>query len=858
MRRHQQKQLLELIKTIHEANGLIKKFIDDKDYESAIKLMIDCHESAVSMGTTIEKIEGEGTQTVTHLEKYCDILFEVSASLVKNPDSNRVYELIKSQLKIIENSIINEIKADRIEIVFFPYKASMWDSMESVWMAAKDDPKCDVYVVPIPYYDVNPDGSLGKMHYEGDQFPDDVPVTDWASYSLKDRHPDIIYIHNPYDEYNLVTRVHPEFFSSQLRNYTDMLVYIPYFVVSGSLPENFCVLPGTLYSHRVIVESERVKNIYINELQKFARKTNQFEAFKDVNNKFLVLGSPKYDKVKNTKREDCVLPESWRKLIYRPDGNRKKVILYNTSINGILSGNEKYISKLKNVFGYFKNRNDVVLLWRPHPLSISAYTSMRPHLLNDYLRIVEEYKREGWGIYDDTSDMNRAIALSDAYYGDWSSLVALYRSILKPVMIQKCEIHGGTDTVPEREAIGFHDFYSDGDFIWVAANNCNGLFKINISNMEAEYMGSFPGEKLNGLHLYRSVAKVGSKLYFAPFMAERIGIYDLSTNTFKPGPEVRNNDIPFKFEKSVVYNDCIYFLPQRYKAVVRYNTITNELTYIDDYMNELKEKSTEKYPMYFGGGVAVIDNKAYIPFRGKNAILEISLIDHKCRTLTIGYKEDGYVFIYFCFGYFWLVGNNGAITKWNPETSEIQIFSSFPKNFRSEGIPFISLIDYGRNILALQHLANMAVLLDAETGEMNEFKGLAQDNIFKKPGSWDGNYYFIKSLDDNHLVAVSKYDNAIVFIDKNSGKVTRKKSYIPIEKALLLSPQFQSRFSETEADDSIFLAEATPHSLESFVNIILASEQLIDNDINSEDHESYGFKIHNAIKNQILGQGRYR
>ena len=46
----------------------------------------------------------------------------------------------------------------------------------------------------------------------------------------------------------------------------------------------------------------------------------------------------------------------------------------------------------------------------------------------------------GFGIYDDSPDMDRAVIVSDAYYGDWSSIVHLYQKTGKPVMIQDVEI----------------------------------------------------------------------------------------------------------------------------------------------------------------------------------------------------------------------------------------------------------------------------------------------------------------------------------------------------------------------------------------------------------------------------------
>lgn len=62
--------------------------------------------------------------------------------------------------------------------------------------------------------------------------------------------------------------------------------------------------------------------------------------------------------------------------------------------------------------------------------------SMRPRLWKEYKALVEKYRQEGFGIYDDSADMDRAVVVSDAYYGDRSSVVQLYARIKKPVMMQ--------------------------------------------------------------------------------------------------------------------------------------------------------------------------------------------------------------------------------------------------------------------------------------------------------------------------------------------------------------------------------------------------------------------------------------
>lgn len=153
------------------------------------------------------------------------------------------------------------------------------------------------------------------------------------------------------------------------------------------------------------------------------------------------MGSPKIDKVLNTKKEDLEIPEEWLKIIKKPDGSRKKIIFYNTGIAALLKNNEKMLEKMKDVFRIFKeNKDEVALLWRPHPLIKSTVSSMRPQLWVEYEKLVKWYKEEGWGIYDDTSDVDRAVVLSDGYYGDFSSVVQVYQKTGKPVMIQNADV----------------------------------------------------------------------------------------------------------------------------------------------------------------------------------------------------------------------------------------------------------------------------------------------------------------------------------------------------------------------------------------------------------------------------------
>lgn len=246
----------------------------------------------------------------------------------------------------------------------------------------------------------------------------------------------MIFIHNPYDQYNFVTSVHPLFYSSKIRNYTDKLVYIPYFIHQRDVVlADYCVLPGTIYADIVVLQSEKVREQYIRyfteELPELAKRLGgeRIEA------KFQALGSPKFDAC-CTEKED--IPKEWKLLM---GNDSKKIIFFNTHLNGLMAGNsEKFLKKLKWVFDTFEEREDALLLWRPHPLMLQTAESMNPAAVEPYLKLAEYYKKQGFGIYDDSENLHRAVNVADAYYGDASSVTELFRNQGKPVMIMDYEV----------------------------------------------------------------------------------------------------------------------------------------------------------------------------------------------------------------------------------------------------------------------------------------------------------------------------------------------------------------------------------------------------------------------------------
>ncbi len=446
MRKLEIQQFSELVKTLNIACEELKKQAD----QQFLNLCADIQEFVSGMFAYVEKVSDSDSELAILLQSLYEMLYHASQGKIS------VNQILKVVHKLQASA--NNQKVDKIEAVFFCYKASMSDSLESVYFAAKADPACDAYFIPIPYFDRNPDGSLGQAHLEGSRYySDKYELTDWQSYDVEARRPDIIFIMNPYDGQNYVTSVHPNFYSSRLKNFTDYLVYIeyglPYWLyrdpwaedIQGEFQKSGVLLPVHLYAHydiRWAVELAEAHKVIFAKNPKIAQ---QYQMTPErIQEKFVPLGSPKFDKIINTCKGDYNLPKQWRKK-----ADDKKIILYNTSLSEFLKSSamqseavgeypaheSQYFSKVRSILETFEKREDVLLWWRPHPLFETTLQSMRPALFDEYQRIINDFLTANKGIFDDTKDLHRAIAYSDGMISDESSLLLLYTATGKPFYI---------------------------------------------------------------------------------------------------------------------------------------------------------------------------------------------------------------------------------------------------------------------------------------------------------------------------------------------------------------------------------------------------------------------------------------
>ena len=336
-------------------------------------------------------------------------------------------------------------KANR-EIVFMPYKASQWIYLEKAWSIAMQDESVSVYVVPVPYYDVNCLGQMGELHYEAEMFPDYVEIIPFDKYDVAARHPYEIIIQNPYDVYDTSTCIHPYFHTHVLRECTDNLVYIPPFILDEfgqedkkmqSTMEFFCITPGVVNADKVIVQSDNMRSRYIEKL---------VERFGDIEReiwekKIVADRDGLYEGITEYTITEADIPEEWWPLLLKPDGEGKKVLLYAQSISLIVQYKDKYFDKMREVFNLLREAaDDIVILWKDDICIENTLKFKYPNLYKRYNDIRSAFINDKFGIYDNSDSFAKAVAISDAYYGDGGPVMGAFMTTKRPTMVQSVEM----------------------------------------------------------------------------------------------------------------------------------------------------------------------------------------------------------------------------------------------------------------------------------------------------------------------------------------------------------------------------------------------------------------------------------
>lgn len=691
MRKYLKKQLLEVLETIQvghqsiaECGNVVQRF----------SLLQDCQGIAIAVGEAIEQVMKEGNDAIVSLEKYCEEIYTLSQKeLVSENDIDKLNHIIKDVSKHIEAFPLT------YHVVFFPYKADMWDSLESIWKACNEDISCECFVVPIPYFELNQKNSQIEYCYEGNRFPEEIPILHYESYSMEMMQPDIAYVHNPYDDKNYVTTIHPAYYSDKLKEHVKNLVYVPYYVTTGFISEDQKQLPIHKNMDYIVLQSEHVK-----------QDCHEMPYY----NKILPFGSPKLDKVINACRMGVTIPQEWKEML-----ENKKVLMLNTSINWLLADGERCLTKIKSVFLIIQQQNKVALIWRPHPLLKATIQSLRPHLTAMYDDLLEFFIEYKIGILDQISDITQTVAIADGYIGEsGSSVINLFGVTGKPIFAFNSNIITAYPEIEKRK-VRIIDIIKHEDSFFISTNLYNALFCMDSHNREIQFIGRVEGQpKWCGVYPY--ICKLGNDLFLSPDVATNPAVYHIDSKQIEcltlPDPKVNQS-----YRKILGYKNKIFFLPSSNDSIIEYNIDTKIFSYYKDCIREMGWTAATK-------DITTINFTAagkYLWVIGAytNQILKFDMDEGSYNLYKVGSDNNGYSGIIVNNNIVWIAEvHSGDILKWDMSNKEL-ITNSMPDSFHSiqpengNQYAHLSLIDMGEWIISIPYHSNGMIKLNKESGK---------------------------------------------------------------------------------------------------------------------------------------------
>lgn len=705
-------QIIELIETVR--GGLVCQNTKER------AAMLDECIAALSVSEDICRTE----LSAERLEQYKDTMDTVKTAMLQlkaNPEAEEIAALSLQLMDWLRGQLKNE--PVKKEIVFLPYKASMWDSMESVWKAAvEDEEHCSVYVVPIPYCDRNPDGSAGKWHCETSLFPAEVHALDWHLFKLdklKTMYPDAIFIHNPYDDENFVTSVDSQYYSRELKNVTKHLYYIPYYSTTGGMAEGQAMLPAYKNVEAIFVQADRLIGFFDESIQ----------------HKIYPLGSPKFDSIIKYCNNPPEPPRTW---VEKMKG--KKVYFYNTSLGGMLADTEAFFKKMNYVFNSFKDRKDVCLLWRPHPLMLTTLESTRPDAAPFYERLRDYFIGHDIGIYDDTPMIETAIAWSDVYIGDTgTSVTSLFGIAGKPIFALDNQIHGlpGPNDWMGKAFPRFADDAGDWIITW---NNC--LFHSPKQDYHYEFYCRL-NEDNDGFY-YTRVIQSGDRIYVCPVNVQNVLV--IKDRQIIKKITLRDEECQdWLFSTAYMIDDVIFLIPARYPSVVCIDTRDDSVIYLAELAKFTRVQFNGDWLV---GGVCVFDNKLYMSAidSAKQAIITPRPFSIETRDIDSDHL-GGFNMLVPDGDVIWMYSvHQQEIWKWKPADNSVKKYCGFPEGFtchhpilhyKCELMPLGSTLCTSEYLYIAPFWGNRFLKLNKANGEISKW-----DVPFRASNETDNGYLY--------------------------------------------------------------------------------------------------------------------
>ncbi len=640
-----------------------------------------------------------------------------------------------------------------MRICFMPYKASLWDCMHTVWQAAINDPECEVKVIPIPYSEIV-EGVPVAVHDESDQFPAEVMVESHETFDVHSFGPDIIYLHNVFDIFNVVTRIPQRFFASTLKNTGASIVYLPYYLSGGALTESHGSLPSYDNVDWIITQTPQMAHHFS-------------PRYRD---KLLPWGSAKTDLVVRATSTNSTVPLQTPDWVSHLRG--RTAVFLNTGIATVLAAGSAYFTRLKQVIAAVEQRRDIVLIWRPHPLLEATLTSQAPLVRVAYNALRKTATSSQAVLIDTTTDLSAALHWCSAYLGEPTSSAAHYFGAAgKPVLLLAApdpQAHQQPPSSTCYDQAWMTDLVQDPDeptTAWFAHARLDTLCRLDLATGEFTPVASL-GQPRQLLRAHNAVSwsREHDELLVTPYFSRVMCRYQPSSGW------MQRNEVPGatpqSFVRSVRWRDTLVLVPGLHPGLVLVDLSTGAQQVWDDWLEDNPAPHGNELIFHAMNGVQLEGDLLYMASTRTNALFIFDLATHTVTRHEVGQPGEAFWDLLVLDRTVWLAPAQGStILAYDLDTGQTRRFSDYPAGFTPGVIPFVNVVAWQGQVLALPRDANAAVRIDPHAStpriELADVGPLPYQDAAQRSTpehDWVSNALFATCLADGTVVTQWAYD----------------------------------------------------------------------------------------------------
>lgn len=319
------------------------------------------------------------------------------------------------------------------------------------------------------------------------------------------------------------------------------------------------------------------------------------------------------------------------------------------------------------------------------------------------------------------------------------------------------------------------DFAVYNDSVFFSAINHNGLYRTDLEGSFLEVIANFPSEKPDTRHLHSKVCLIDQKLYFAPFNANSISIYDLNDSHMTSIDVTKTvGKIHGKYSEILNTDNHVYMIPDKSDYIISIDKDSGVVEYHNEWTkcinyNELNGSSAIKR------GSFIRKNKLYMPYARRNILLSVDLKNFKPEIVEIGKKGVGFInSLYDEYqDVLWiLTSQHTSILRYDFSTGNTEAFS-VDSSHQDMYFPFIGMIGFGNKIILVPYQSSNLMEFDTEICSARLLRRFPED----RRGEWNVFYYNGKKLSDDTFVLMSASDGVWEVYDMEA--TLNKELYFP-------------------------------------------------------------------------------